>query len=403
MDLAELVGLRPVPCGGLLVTLTRRCPLSCAHCSTDSSPVAAQRPDPEHLLRFIGSFGAHDRPEVVMLTGGEPLLLPELAARLAVLARAKGSRVALLSGMFFARGGHVPDRIMRALTSLDHFSASMDVHHEREVPRAAVLGVLRTVLDAGIPASVHLTGTGPDDPYLADAVADIRRAFADRVPVLVNEVRPVGRGARLVPASPPGPDGSLTAPCTLAAWPVVTFDGTVAACCNQWTVDRRPVPAHLRLGHIADDDWPTVRARSLGSPVLRMLRSVGPRRLHARYGTSPAPAGYCRSCHALADRPGVLAGAARDADGRVGELLDRLGAQAQVAAGPAALVRRMGCAAYAHLVEPRPAQSVQVTQSQQPPQPVQSSQLPQLPQLPQPPQPVQYAPPVRPAQERNPR
>ena len=223
MDLAELVGLRPVPCGGLLVTLTRRCPLSCAHCSTDSSPVAAQRPDPEHLLRFIGSFGAHDRPEVVMLTGGEPLLLPELAARLAVLARAKGSRVALLSGMFFARGGHVPDRIMRAVTSLDHFSASMDVHHEREVPRAAVLGALRTVLDAGIPASVHLTGTGPDDPYLADAVADIRRAFADRVPVLVNEVRPVGRGARLVPASPPGPDGSLTAPCTLAAWPVVAL------------------------------------------------------------------------------------------------------------------------------------------------------------------------------------
>ena len=397
MDLAELVGLRPVPCGGLLVTLTRRCPLSCAHCSTDSSPVAAQRPDPEHLLRFIGSFGAHDRPEVVMLTGGEPLLLPELAARLAVLARAKGSRVALLSGMFFARGGHVPDRIMRAVTSLDHFSASMDVHHEREVPRAAVLGALRTVLDAGIPASVHLTGTGPDDPYLADAVADIRRAFADRVPVLVNEVRPVGRGARLVPASPPGPDGSLTAPCTLAAWPVVAFDGTVAACCNQWTVDRRPVPAHLRLGHIADDDWPAVRARSLGSPALRMLRSVGPRRLHARYGTSPAPAGYCRSCHVLADRPGVLAGAARDADGRVGELLDRLGAQAQVAAGPAALVGRMGCAAYAHLVEPRPAQPVQVTQSSQPPQPVQSSQPPQ------PVKPVQYAPPVRPAQERNPR
>ncbi|MEU6537789.1 radical SAM protein [Streptomyces sp. NPDC047000] len=355
MELAELVGLRPVPCGGLLVTLTRRCPLSCAHCSTDSSPAAAERPDPEQLLRFVGSFGVHDRPEVVMLTGGEPLLLPELTADLAALARAKGSRVALLSGMFFARGGHVPARIMRAVTALDHFSASMDVHHEREVPRTAVLGALRTVLDAGVPVSVHLTGTGPDDPYLADAVADLRRVFADRVPVLVNEVRPVGRGARLVPASPPGPDGSLTAPCTLAAWPVVAFDGTVAACCNQWTVDLRPVPAHLRLGHIADDDWPAVRARSLGSPVLRMLRSVGPRRLHARYGTSPAPDGYCRSCHALADRPDVLAGAARDAGGRVGELLDRLGAQAQVAAGPAALVRRMGCAAYAHLIDPRPA------------------------------------------------
>ncbi|MFJ3877684.1 radical SAM protein [Streptomyces sp. NPDC090077] len=356
MELAELIGLRPVPCGGLLVALTRRCPMSCAHCSTSSSMAATEEPDPGHLLRFLGSFGAEDRPEVVMLTGGEPLLLPELAARLAGLARAAGSRTALLSGMFFARDGRVPDRIMRAITALDHFSASMDVHHEREVPRAGVLRALRTVLDAGIPVSVHLTGTGPDDPYLADAVADVRRTFAGRVPLLVNEVRPLGRATGLAPATPPGPDASRAAPCTLAAWPVVAFDGTVAACCNQWTVDRRPVPPHLRLGHIADDDWPAVRARSLGSPVLRMLRTVGPRRLHARYADSPAPAGYCRSCHALADRPDVLAGAARDAGGRVGELLDRITAQQQRAAGPAALVGRMGCARYAHLVEPTPAQ-----------------------------------------------
>ncbi|WP_405981928.1 radical SAM protein [Streptomyces sp. NBC_00158] len=354
MELAELIGLRPVPCGGLLVALTRRCPMSCAHCSTSSSMATAEEPDRTHLLRFIGSFGPQDRPEVVMMTGGEPLLLPGLAARLAGLARAAGSRTALLSGMFFARDGRVPDRIMHAITSLDHFSASMDVHHEREVPRADVLRALRAVLDAGIPASVHLTGTGPDDPYLADAVGDVRRAFGGRVPLLVNEVRPLGRATGLVPATPDGPDGSLAAPCTLAAWPVIAFDGTVAACCNQWTVDRRPVPAHLRLGHIAEDDWPAVRERSLGSPVLRMLRSVGPRRMHSRYGTTPAPAGYCRGCHALADRPEVLAGAARDAGGRVGELLDRLGAEQQLAAGPAALVRRMGCARYAHLVEPLP-------------------------------------------------
>ncbi|MFJ8659804.1 radical SAM protein [Streptomyces sp. NPDC093795] len=356
MDLAELIGLRPVPCGGLLVALTRRCPLSCAHCSTDSSLSVSERPDPEQLLRFVDSFGTDDRPEVVMLTGGEPLLLPELVVRLAGRAREAGSRVALLSGMFFAREGRVPDRIMRAITALDHFSASLDVHHEREVPRADVLRVLRSVLDAGTPVSVHLTGTGPDDPYLAEAVADIGRVFAGRVPLLVNEVRPLGRAAGLVRGTPPGPGGSLTAPCALAAWPVVAFDGTVAACCNQWTVDRRPVPPHLRLGHIAEDDWPAVRARSLGSPVLRMLRAVGPQRLHARYATSPAPAGYCRSCHALADRPEVLAGAARDAGGRVGELLDRLSAQEQLAAGPTALVRRLGCARYAHLVESPPAE-----------------------------------------------
>ncbi|MFC8273128.1 radical SAM protein [Streptomyces sp. NPDC057271] len=357
MQLAELIGLRPVPCGGLLVALTRRCPLSCAHCSTDSSMTSAEEPAPDHLQRFIGSFGEANRPEVVMLTGGEPLLLPELAARLAGLARAAGSRVALLSGMYFAREGRVPDRIMRAIGTLDHFSASLDAHHEREIPREGVLRALRAVLDAGVPVSVHLTGTGPDDPYLEDAVADIRRVFADRVPMLVNEIRPLGRAAGLVRVKPAVPESSPTDSCSLAAWPVVAFDGTVVACCSQWTVDRRPVPSHLRLGHIAQDDWATVRERSLDSPVLRMLRTVGPRRLHARYDASPAPKGYCDTCRGLADRPEVLAGAARDAGGRVGKLLDELTAEQQLAAGPAALVRRLGCSRYADLVELAPAQA----------------------------------------------
>lgn len=38
MRLAEIIELRPVPAAGLLATLTRRCPLNCAHCSTSSGP-----------------------------------------------------------------------------------------------------------------------------------------------------------------------------------------------------------------------------------------------------------------------------------------------------------------------------------------------------------------------------
>lgn len=357
MDLAELIGLRAVPGAGLLVALTRACPLRCAHCSTDSSPAATERPDADQLLRFLASFGVADRPEVVMLTGGEPLLLPELALRATRVAQAAGSRVALLSGMFFARGGRFPDRVLRTVTALDHFSASMDAHHEREVARADVLRALHRVLDAGVPASVHLTGAGPDDPYLAEVVADVRREFADRVPLLVNEIRPLGRAVRLAatpaasgPARDPAHDGARALPCAMAAWPVVAFDGTVIACCGQAAVDRRPVPEHLRLGHIAATDWPMVRERSLTSPTLRLLRAVGPQRLHARHAPAPSTADYCRTCHGLADQPGVRAGAARDAGGRVGALLDRLTTEQQRAAGPAALVRRFGCARYADLV-----------------------------------------------------
>ena len=357
MELSELVGLRAVPCGGLLLTLTRRCPLSCAHCST-SSTMTGEEPSAAQLLRFVRSFTADDRPEVVMLTGGEPLLLPELAADLAAAARAAGTRSALLSGMFFARGGRVPARILRAITAVDHFSASLDAHHEREVGRPDVFRAVRHVLDAGVPVSFHLTGKGDDDPYLAELTADIRREFADRVPMLVNRVRPLGRAASWAAATDSRPDPERALPCAMAAWPVVAFDGTVLACCNQQAVDTRPAPEHLRLGHIAADDWSAVRRRSLSSPVLRMIRTVGPAHLYARYAQAGAEPGYCDACRRLPRHPGVLAGAARDFSGPLGELLDQRSAGRQTAAGPVDLVRRHGSVRYAELVAlPGPSRS----------------------------------------------
>jgi hypothetical protein len=359
MELAEIVRLRPGLCAGLLLTLTRRCPLACAHCST-ASTMAGEEPDAGDLLRFVDSFTGADRPELVFLTGGEPLLLPGLVEDLAVAARRAGTRSVVLTGAYFARQGRAPRRIMRAIEAVDHFSVSLDAFHEREIPRADVFALLRRVLDMGIAVSVHAVGSGPDDPYLADLTAHTRRVFADRVPLLVNTVRKVGRAASWNNASPvTGPVASRPLPCAMAAWPTVAFDGTVVACCNQATVDRRPVPAHLRLGHIRVDRWADVRARALASPVLRMVRVVGPTQLAARFAPAPdaartvaelEDAGYCGGCRRLSERPELVEAVGRVAAGPAGALLDRYAAQRQVAAGPVALLRRHGCAPYAHLV-----------------------------------------------------
>uniref|UniRef100_UPI0011AFE38B radical SAM protein n=2 Tax=unclassified Streptomyces TaxID=2593676 RepID=UPI0011AFE38B len=226
MELAELVARRPFPAAGLLIGLTRRCPLRCAHCSTGSDLFTRQEPDGGQLERFVGSFTEENRPDVVMLTGGEPLLLPALAERLSTLARRAGSRTALLSGMFFARSGSgrsgsaragsirdgstgrrrsgryggrrgaaIPPAILRAIRSVDHFSASLDVHHEREVPRADVFRALHRIREEGVAVSLHLTGTGAADPYLTGLTRAVEEEFGGQVPCLVNEVRPFGRAA----------------------------------------------------------------------------------------------------------------------------------------------------------------------------------------------------------------
>lgn len=358
MELAELVARRPFPAAGLLLGLTRRCPLRCAHCSTGSDLFTREEPDGSQLERFVASFTEENRPDVVMLTGGEPLLLPALAERLSTLARSAGSRTALLSGMFFARsasrrgrrGAAIPPTILRAIRSVDHFSASLGVHHEREVPRADVFRALHRIRDEGVAVSFHLTGTGASDPYLADITRAVEKEFGGRVPCLVNEVRPFGRAASWARPARTGPDPAAASPCSMAAWPVVAFDGRVLACCNQDTVDRRPVPAHLDLGHIGVDDWATVRRRALESPVLRMLRTVGPTHLAARYGSGPGTGSYCDGCRALDGDEAAAAGARAVAGGAAGALLDLTAAVRGSREGAQGVVRRHGCAAYAPLV-----------------------------------------------------
>jgi hypothetical protein len=369
MNLAELIGLRPVPGAGLLVSVTGRCPLHCAHCST-AATMSAPEPDARHLLRFAGSLTARSRPDVLMLTGGEPLLRPGLVLDLTAAARRAGTRVAVLTGGFFARGGSLPPAVRRVIEAVDHFSVSIDAFHEREVSRADVFAVLRHVLGEGTAASLHVTGSGPADPYLAQLTAAVRAEFGDTVPMLVTTVKPVGRAAAWAAAGRWNPGPGRPLPCPMAAWPVVAPDGTVVACCNQDVVDRRPVPAHLDLGHVARDGWPAIRQRSLGSPVLRSVRTVGPVRLLARNSSrngAAQPPAYCDACRQLSEHPAVIAAASRAAAGPAGAALDQAVAHLQAQAGPAALIRRYGCASYAHLVTPSPRHDHPAPPSSAPP------------------------------------
>jgi pyruvate-formate lyase-activating enzyme len=276
---------------GVFLSLTRRCPLHCAHCATRSTMRAEQHAEAP-FIRLAESFTEHDRPQVMWLTGGEPLLRPGLVRALADTARRCGTTTALLTGMWFA-GRHPAPAVHAALRSVGHVSASIDRFHEAEVPRAAVLRQLAGLLDDGIDVSVHLVGDGADDPYLEAAVDDIRSTLADRCPIHVSFLQRYGRAEALLPEEE-RPASSDALPCHLASWPVVTYDGTVVACCSQLAVDG-PVPEHLRLGHAATDGWPVIRSRAESRSALRAIRTFGPGWLAAQDGAGTC-GGYCATC-----------------------------------------------------------------------------------------------------------
>jgi len=295
MDLTEILALRSKPGAGIFMQITMRCPLSCAHCCT-SSDLESEQHDESGFITLAQSFKGHQPPELLLLTGGEPLLRPALVERLADLAHEAGTRVALLSGMFFARKNQTPSSITRALDKVDHFTASLDAYHEEEVSREAVFRVLEERLALGQSVSLQVTGLGPKDPYLIDLAEDIRHRFNDQVPALFGAVGAQGRAEDWVSLPTRLADtATAAAPCTMASWPVVNCEGQVLACCNQKVIDG-PAPQHLTLGTAGKDPWPMIRQRAERSEALRVIRTTGPHQLGINLNQRPRCTGACDAC-----------------------------------------------------------------------------------------------------------
>jgi pyruvate-formate lyase-activating enzyme len=350
MHLSELLAARSRAAAGVYLMLTRRCPLSCAHCSTDSGATSPTG-DPALFRRFADTMTTADRPDFVLLTGGEPLLAPTLVIDLAARVAAAGSRTYILTGAFFARSSRPAAPVRAALDAVDHVAVSLDAFHEREVPRESVFRAVHGLLARGRSVSFQVVGRGDGDPYLPGVTEAIRGEFADAVPVLVGRLGRVGRARALPPTgAEPAADGAAAMPCASATWPVVGVDGVVTACANQSVIDRA-APPHLVLGHAARDGWPRIRVRSQETPLLAAIRTVGPRVLLARHGAGvAAPAGYCQSCWALGDRGEVAAAVTAWWARPRGELLAGLVGAAQEAAGPVGFASRYGDRRYAPLV-----------------------------------------------------
>lgn len=349
----DVLALRPIPAAGVFLSLTRRCPLTCEHCSTNSL-LTSEEHAAEPFLRFVSTFRPDDRPELVLMTGGEALLRPHLVREIADRARAAGSASYLISGMFFAESRRIPPLLRRAIDAVDHFAASLDIFHERQVSRAAVLDVLRELVEEGRDVSVQVVGLDDDDPYLAEVTQDIRERLDERVPVLVGRVDAVGRAAAWFER----PRGAGTAevdrvdpfPCTLAGWPVVSYDGSILACCNQMVVDGHG-GEHLRLGHAARDGWSEIRRRTTGDATLRAIRLVGPQYAAARHGGGRVScSGYCATCYRLSEDPDLQSRLRTLMQRRTTRALETEARRLELDEGPVGFVRRFGVGRYAELV-----------------------------------------------------
>jgi MoaA/NifB/PqqE/SkfB family radical SAM enzyme len=179
---AGQTGVQPTVRAGFLPGRTvhlhplARCNLACKHCYSSSGPQASAMLDPDLLVRLMPHL-ADEGYETLSLSGGEPLLYPELP-RVAEAARAAGMRTIAITNGF-----RVAPRFQHLIDALDGLAVSFDglrgVHDRvRGTPRAFEMGVaaLRHLQSLGRPAAVAYTVSReslPDLPAFLEMVAPL--------------------------------------------------------------------------------------------------------------------------------------------------------------------------------------------------------------------------------------
>lgn len=288
VTVADADALRRTPGATVVLFLTDRCPVGCAHCSVSSRADSPTITDWDLFTEIVAGLCALPDLQVVAITGGEPFAerrgLDHAVRRLADA----GKAVVLFTSGHWARPV-VPAWIGELLALTSTVYLSTDSLHAARLRRTGDARFPRAV-EAVTAAGCHLVLQVLDEPGAYDAA----RALSASAEIRVIPSLPIGRGATVFPAEAPG-----SGRCSLTDSPTVRYDGRVTACCHEavimgagpaglhrWVADSRGVAD--ALGHFRQD------------PVLRLIGRYGPAALATVVDGTPGTP--CRSCWAAHER-----------------------------------------------------------------------------------------------------
>jgi MoaA/NifB/PqqE/SkfB family radical SAM enzyme len=296
----------------LALMVTRRCNMTCAHCSVESGPHIRIEPTVDELRQRIDA-AADAGVHLVLFTGGEPMLREADLLELIRHARRRGLNSSVVTNGFW---GGTPAKAQRTVRRLKRagivsFTISPDRYH---APFQAIdhsLHIVRAARAERVTLNVNLTRTQDDGDLDATVSAFEREPAAKGFAHLrFYDVQPVGRGRRL--QSLRAENEGACAACRL---PGLTDDGRVTACNGPSYF--APADSPLNVGRLADHSLSELLGRHARDPILDTIRTFGVSRLRDELlqipgfetlPLRPAYRGMCELCLDLtSNAPAVAA------------------------------------------------------------------------------------------------
>ena len=277
--------------------VTRRCNMSCAHCSVESHPRLKKQPGEEELIRRVDDLIAAG-VSYIQFTGGEPMLRGELVLQLMARARAAGVMSSLTSNGFW---GKKPAHALRTLTELRQaglvrLAISFDRFHAEFQGPEPVLNILAAAEQLDFPIHINITRTA-DDAELELLLLPLRdQPYAS---LRFYDVQPVGLAKNLNESLRAQLDGY----CSACEQATVTDDGRVIACNGPAYFE--PTGSGLVVGKVGISGMAELLDRHAQDPIIDLIRTRGPSALRKELETlpgfetfpfRPSYSGMCQLC-----------------------------------------------------------------------------------------------------------
>ena len=275
MTLETIDSVRQMPGRSALLFITERCPVGCGHCSVDSRPDSPSIEDFDLFAELLKGLRHRPGLELVGISGGEPFV-EKRGLQMAVNAFSEqGLATVVYTSGIWARGAHhIPAWIKETLAKIDTVFLSSDTFHEESVTDADLKRAILAIVDAGCGLILQTL----DDPEMVTRSRSLLRGalgedWETQCELSLVPPLPYGRAEGLFQVQKRH-NAETFGRCGSPSAPVVRFDGTITACCNEAVIMGQGSD-RLRTRVTTASELTTTLDNNRADPLLRGIRRLG--------------------------------------------------------------------------------------------------------------------------------
>lgn len=283
------------------IFLTLKCPLSCAHCITNSAPDRKERMSPDLLERLLRELSALGCARYVCLFGGEPYLEKELLRKGIELCLDLDLVPSSVTSGYWATTPESARKATEVFKGLGQLLISTDRYHLPFVSTEKTLLAASAALEAKINTAICYAATKSEFENGKVALPTSLTEGARELGIAIV-MTPISHGGRAC-ALDEAPAVDCTQGCGKLDVPLFACDGSVYACAPGWTIPDERHSGYL-LGRFPDEPLSRIYEKRYMSPLLNGIATRGPLAVLAQYRDDEnngqvRPVSPCEACHQI--------------------------------------------------------------------------------------------------------